>query len=61
MILSEVIESIGKIIDGLGAAVILIGFLIATAGCGPSLRRQPGSAVYSTYRRRLGRGILLGL
>ncbi|MDQ3716894.1 MAG: DUF1622 domain-containing protein [Actinomycetota bacterium] len=61
MILSEVIESIGKIIDGLGVAVIVIGFLIATAGCGLSLRRQPGSAVYSTYRRRLGRAILLGL
>jgi len=61
MILAEVIESIGKIIDGLGVAVIVIGFLVATAGCGLSLRRQPGSSVYSTYRRRLGRAILLGL
>jgi len=61
MILSEVIEGVGKTIDGLGVAVIVIGFLVATAGCGLSLRRQPGSAVYSTYRRRLGRAILLGL
>ena len=61
MILSEVIESIGKIIDGLGVAVIVIGFLVATAGCGLTLGRQPGSAVYSAYRRRLGRAILLGL
>ena len=61
MILAEAIESIGKILDGLGVAVIVIGFLVATAGCGLSSRRQPGSSVYSTYRRRLGRGILLGL
>jgi len=61
MILSEVIEGVGKTIDGLGVAVIVIGFLVATAGCGLALRRQPGSLVYSTYRRRLGRAILLGL
>ena len=61
MAFSQVVEGVGKVIDGVGVAVIVLGVVLATARSVVSLRSQPGSAVYSAYRRRLGRAILLGL
>ena len=54
----EVIETVGKAIDGVGVAVIAVGALISAAGVIP--RRKTGSA-YRVFREQLGRTILLGL
>ncbi len=61
MAFSEVVDGTGLVLDGIGVAVIVLGVVLATARCVVSLRGQPGSSVYSAYRRQLGRGILLGL
>lgn len=54
----EVIETVGKTIDGVGVAVIALGALISAAGVIPRLKT--GSA-YRVFREQLGRTILLGL
>lgn len=54
----EVIETVGKAIDGVGVAVIAVGALISAAGAIPRLKT--GSA-YRVFREQLGRSILLGL
>jgi len=56
----EVIETVGKVIDGVGVATIAIGALISAAGALSRLRRKSG-AVYRVFREQLGRSILLGL
>ncbi|MEI6251862.1 MAG: DUF1622 domain-containing protein [Mycobacteriaceae bacterium] len=56
----EVIETVGKTIDGVGVAVIAIGALISAAGAVARLRRTTGD-VYRVFRQQLGRSILLGL
>ena len=56
----EVIETVGKTIDGVGVAVIAIGALISAAGAVPRLRGRTGD-VYRVFRQQLGRSILLGL
>lgn len=54
----EVIEIVGKTIDGVGVAVIALGALISAAGVIPRLKT--GTA-YKVFREQLGRSILLGL
>lgn len=54
----EVIETVGKTIDGVGVAVIALGALISAAGAIPRLKT--GTA-YRVFREQLGRSILLGL
>jgi len=54
----EVIETVGKVIDGAGVAVIALGALISAAGVIPRLKT--GKA-YLAFRQQLGRSILLGL
>ena len=56
----QVIETVGKTIDGVGVAVIAIGALISAAGAVPRLRGRTGD-VYRVFRQQLGRSILLGL
>ena len=56
----EVIEVVGKVIDGIGVAVIAVGALIAAAATGRRLLGKTGDA-YRFFRQRLGRSILLGL
>ena len=56
----EVIETVGKAIDGVGVAVIAIGALISAAGTVSRLRHKSGD-VYRVFRQQLGRSILLGL
>ena len=56
----EVIETVGKTIDGVGVAVIALGALIAAAGAVSRLQRKTGD-VYRVFRQQLGRSILLGL
>ncbi len=55
----EVIETVGKVIDATGVAVIVGGALLA-ASLSLTKRGVPGSR-YDDFRRQLGRSILLGL
>ncbi len=57
----DIVEAVGKGVDGAGVAVIVIGAIAATLLY--LLRRQPRGLMtgYRVYRQRLGRVILLGL
>ena len=56
----DVIEGVGKGVDAAGVAIIVIGVVVASlTALVRLLRREAGT--YETYRRRLGRSILLGL
>lgn len=60
----EVMEGIGKAVDAAGVAAIVIGVVIASLIAAAALLRRKkddGHKTYETYRRRLGRSILLGL
>ncbi len=55
-------ELAGKAIDVAGVAAIVIGAIVATLIAGMALLRRHGEdRIYSRYRQRLGRSILLGL
>ncbi|WP_162462781.1 DUF1622 domain-containing protein [Mycolicibacterium sp. CBMA 234] len=60
MVTFEIIETIGKVIDAVGVAVIVGGALIALAATVLRMRGSEGGA-YDAFRRQLGRSILLGL
>jgi len=55
----DAVETVGKVVDGVGVAAIVVGILLATV----MSWRSPGPAAdrYRLYRQRLGRAILLGL
>src|SRR3954447_17700474 len=56
----ELIELVGKVVDAAGVAVVVIGVLVATfLTLRVLLQRKDGA--YESYRRLLGRSILLGL
>ncbi len=55
----EVIETVGKVIDATGVAVIVGGALVAAALT--ATRRGADGSPYESFRRKLGRSILLGL
>lgn len=59
MVFVEVIETVGKVIDATGVAVIVGGALFAAA-LTVTKRGEQGSR-YGDFRRQLGRSILLGL
>ena len=59
----HLVEIVGKTVDGVGVAVIVVGAILAT---GVFLKQQwrsdtPIDAPYREYREALGRAILLGL
>jgi uncharacterized membrane protein len=56
----EVVETVGKAIDGVGVAVIAVGALISAANALSAWRRRVPD-VYRPFREQLGRSILLGL
>ncbi|MCU1521352.1 MAG: hypothetical protein JWM01_2317 [Arthrobacter sp.] len=56
-----VMEGIGRAVDAAGVAVIVIGVVLATLVAAQALLRLERGTIYATYRRRLGRSILLGL
>ena len=60
MSFQQLIEWTGKGIDAGGVAIVVVGVVVATVlALRTLLSRQPGS--YESYRRLLGRSILLGL
>ena len=58
----EVVEFLGKIAEGIGVAIIIVGILVAlvTYLLNTAMRRY-SLACYDLVRQRLGRTILLGL
>ncbi len=56
---TQIVELIGKFIDGLGVAVIVLGLSIAAAR--GLLRRHHTPDLYRQVRQDIGRSILLGL
>jgi uncharacterized membrane protein len=57
---TEVVDAVGKGVDAVGVAVIVVGAFAATVIAALRLRRR-GRPVYQPYRQQLGRSILLGL
>ncbi|MGX5358398.1 DUF1622 domain-containing protein [Kocuria sp. KH4] len=59
----ETMEFVGRTVDAAGVAAIVVGALVATLLAVVELvrPRRGGGAVYTRFRRRLGRSILLGL
>jgi uncharacterized membrane protein len=56
----EVVETVGKVIDGIGVAIIAVGLVLAAGvAIGRLLRRATNT--YQLLRGQLGRSILLGL
>jgi uncharacterized membrane protein len=56
------VEAVGKVIDGVGVAVVVLGLALATAIFLSRLRgTDEFGSVYRAYRQGLGRAILLGL
>ena len=55
------IARIGEVFDVLGVAVIVAAALLTVLQAGLCWRRLGGEAAYTTARRTLGRGLLLGL
>ncbi|MGK7222562.1 DUF1622 domain-containing protein [Kocuria flava] len=60
---SATMELVGRTVDAAGVAAIVVGALVATLlALAELVRPRPGGrTVYTRYRRRLGRSILLGL
>lgn len=61
MTFEESIESVGKVVEVIGVAIIVIGIVYATMSWVTGVRRSPADDQYRTYRRSIGRAILLGL
>ncbi|WP_051427512.1 DUF1622 domain-containing protein [Arthrobacter sp. H20] len=61
MDLGNVVEVIGTGIEIAGVFVIVAGMLVATLLAAAALMKRKEREIYDTYRRRLGRSILLGL
>jgi uncharacterized membrane protein len=58
----EVISVTGKIVDGAGVTVMVLGIITAGARFAQRLTRRDGSTEpYPALRRELGRSVLLGL
>jgi uncharacterized membrane protein len=55
----QLVEGVGKTVDAVGVAVIVLGAIIATVSFTRRLRR--GEPSYQPYRQQIGRSILLGL
>ena len=56
----QIIELVGSVVDAVGVLVLLIGALYATIGF--LFRKQTGvDSPYRTYRKNMGKAILLGL
>jgi uncharacterized membrane protein len=59
---TQVIELVGKVVDGVGVAIIAAGVLLATWRYLTQWRHEGASELsYQRYREWLGRAILLGL
>ncbi len=56
---TPIVETIGKIIDGIGVLVVVLGLAVAVVRFFATMRKAPDP--YRQFRQDIGRGILLGL
>lgn len=62
MTFQQLVEAVGKVVDAAGVVAIVLGAVVATLiAAAAVLRQRNKDSVYHTYRKRLGRSILLGL
>jgi uncharacterized membrane protein len=61
MTFEEWIELAGKVLDGVGVAVLIGGIAAVTVVAAYRARRKPEALSYQGYRQGVGRAILLGL
>lgn len=57
----EGVEWVGKVMEAVGVAIIVLGALYASARYVPRLFRGPSHEGYRQFRQAVGRAILLGL
>lgn len=57
----EVISTVGYAIEAIGVLVVVLGSTIASFGFVTTFRKLAEGQAYATYRRQLGRSIILGL
>lgn len=58
---TEIISVSGYAIEAVGVLVIVVGSCIASVAFIRTFRNLPEGLAYTTYRRQLGRSIILGL
>ncbi len=61
MTFKDTIETVGKTVDAVGVATIVVGVLVATGMSARGPRNTSADDRYRIFRQRLGRAILLGL
>ena len=58
---TEIISIAGYAIEAIGVLVVVVGSCISSVAFIRTFRQLPESIAYQTYRRQLGRSIILGL
>jgi uncharacterized membrane protein len=58
---TDFISVAGYAIEAVGVLVIIVGSCVSTVSFLRVFRRQPEGTAYRSYRRQLGRSIILGL
>lgn len=58
---TEIISIAGYSIEAIGVVVVIIGTILSSIVFIRSFRQLPEGVAYFTYRRQLGRSIILGL
>ena len=58
---TEIISFAGYAIEAIGVLVVMIGSGVSSFAFLRTFRRLPEGVAYKTYRRQLGRSIILGL
>lgn len=58
---TEIISLAGYAIEAIGVLVVMIGSCVSSVAFLRTFRTLPEGAAYKTYRRQLGRSIILGL
>ena len=58
---TEIISIAGYAIEAIGVLVVVVGSILSSVTFIRSYRQLPEGAAYRTYRRQLGRSIMLGL
>ena len=59
--IQEVLVSVAKGLEIVGAAALVLGFVVASVQCIRRLRERGPQEAYERYRQSLGRTVLVGL
>lgn len=58
---NEIISTSGYVIEAFGVLVVMIGSIVSTFKFATTFQQLPEGVAYKTFRRQLGRSIILGL